>query len=208
MVSGPGWGERIAPERGNLWNYGRSCRKATFRGLDWMYFRGSDSAGNLWLFGGVGADSKGTQGVLNDLWKYSGGQWTWMGGSSLADQVGTYGMQGTPSAGNIPGARQGNATWVDNDGNFWLLWRKRLRFDRSPADTLTIYGKYSPVTCQLTWVSVSNLGYLTDVYGTKGVHAGAYFPGGRYGETTWTDFQAQSLAFRRLWRKHRPESGC
>lgn len=30
-----------------------------------------DSAGSLWLFGGLGADSTGTSGDLNDLWKYT-----------------------------------------------------------------------------------------------------------------------------------------
>ena len=65
------------------------------------------AAGNFWLFGGEGYDSAGTAGYLNDLWKYSAGQWTWMGGSNVADQSGTYGTQGTAAAGNIPGARDG-----------------------------------------------------------------------------------------------------
>jgi len=30
----------------------------------------TDSAGNLWLFGGYGFDSGGTNGNLNDLWQY------------------------------------------------------------------------------------------------------------------------------------------
>ncbi|MGA8221852.1 MAG: hypothetical protein WB780_09395, partial [Candidatus Acidiferrales bacterium] len=42
----------------------------------------TDAAGNLWLFGGVGYDSAGTLGDLNDLWKYSAGEWTWIGGSN------------------------------------------------------------------------------------------------------------------------------
>jgi N-acetylneuraminic acid mutarotase len=29
-----------------------------------------DNSGNLWLFGGLGYDSKGTVGYLNDLWRY------------------------------------------------------------------------------------------------------------------------------------------
>lgn len=29
-----------------------------------------DGAGNLWLFGGVGSDARGTTGFLNDLWEY------------------------------------------------------------------------------------------------------------------------------------------
>jgi len=30
----------------------------------------TDASGNFWLFGGNGFDSAGTQGYLNDLWKY------------------------------------------------------------------------------------------------------------------------------------------
>jgi N-acetylneuraminic acid mutarotase len=30
----------------------------------------SDASGNLWLFGGLGYDSTGIEGDLNDLWKY------------------------------------------------------------------------------------------------------------------------------------------
>src|ERR1700722_10328180 len=75
----------------------------------------TDASGNFWLFGGNGYDStpllsdpSGTTvleigGYLNDLWKYSDGQWTWMGGSNLADQPAVYGTQGTPNQNNVPG---------------------------------------------------------------------------------------------------------
>jgi hypothetical protein len=43
-----------------------------------------DAFGNLWLFGGNGFDSDGSFLPLNDLWKFSGGQWTWMSGSISA----------------------------------------------------------------------------------------------------------------------------
>src|SRR5262249_30644637 len=88
----------------------------------------TDSAGNLWVFGGAGIDSKGTNGELNDLWKYAPsatfgalGTWTWVGGSDTANAVGAYGTKGSASATNIPGARQGAATWTDLNGDFWLF---------------------------------------------------------------------------------------
>jgi N-acetylneuraminic acid mutarotase len=31
----------------------------------------TDNSGNLWLFGGLGIDSQGTKGLLNDLWQFS-----------------------------------------------------------------------------------------------------------------------------------------
>jgi hypothetical protein len=54
-------------------------------------------------------DSNGTSGSMNDLWQYSGGQWTWVGGFELANFWGVYGIQGTPSANNLQGAQW---TWV------------------------------------------------------------------------------------------------
>ena len=81
----------------------------------------TDPAGNFWLFGGFGYDSTGNYGNLNDLWKYSAGEWTWMGGSNLANQPATYGTVGVPSAANIPGPRGGGVARIDASGNVWLF---------------------------------------------------------------------------------------
>jgi hypothetical protein len=48
-------------------------------------------------------------------------QWTWVSGSNLANQAGTYGTQGTPAASNTPGGRYGSVSWTDASGNFWLF---------------------------------------------------------------------------------------
>jgi hypothetical protein len=83
----------------------------------------TDASGNFWLFGGLGYDSTGTStsGYLNDLWKYSAGEWTWVGGSNAFGQSGTYGTEGTPAPSNIPGARSYAVRWTDAAGNFWLF---------------------------------------------------------------------------------------
>jgi len=79
-----------------------------------------DSGGNLWIFGGNGYASGG-QGVLNDLWKFDGTNWTWMGGSSSINQAGDYGTKGIAATTNIPGAREIAVSWIDNNGSFWLF---------------------------------------------------------------------------------------
>ena len=88
----------------------------------------TDHNGNLWLFGGIGDDSQGMPGWLNDLWDYnpSTGQWTWMAGdstvgSSYQAQPGVYGTLGQPSAANTPGGRYGATGWTDAAGNLWLF---------------------------------------------------------------------------------------
>jgi N-acetylneuraminic acid mutarotase len=82
-----------------------------------------DDAGNFWLFGGEGNDSTGTYGALNDLWEFSSAnkQWTWVGGDNTAWQGAVYGVEGTPAAANMPGARYNSASWIDSSGGFWLF---------------------------------------------------------------------------------------
>src|SRR5215831_4999771 len=81
----------------------------------------TDKSGNLWLFGGMEIPSATQDNFRNDLWKFSGGQWTWMGGSNSVNQAGIYGTMGTPALGNIPGARFQAVSWTDASGNFWLF---------------------------------------------------------------------------------------
>jgi len=94
----------------------------------------TDSSGNLWLFGGLGVDSTGGSGWLNDLWMFSptSKEWTWMGGSNTtyanaaqyqADrgQPGVYGTEGVPAATNVPGGRYSAVSWTDSSGKFWLF---------------------------------------------------------------------------------------
>ena len=83
----------------------------------------TDTSGNLWLFGGYGYDSTGTLGELNDLWKFtlSTQQWTWVNGSKLANQIGSYGSQ--PGTQGMPGARYSANAWfsTSGSGSLWLF---------------------------------------------------------------------------------------
>jgi len=110
----------------------------------------TDSSGNLWLFGGQGFDSVGTNGDLNDLWEFSPSnyEWTWVAGSDLANQAGVYPTtegssasaisggretetsdakagvlaEATTSAGSYtPGARDQSSAWTDKNGNLWVM---------------------------------------------------------------------------------------
>jgi N-acetylneuraminic acid mutarotase len=144
----------------------------------------TDAAGNFWLFGGAGLDSAGMPGLLNDLWKYKAGQWTWMGGSKVVDQQGTYGTQGTAGAGNFPGARSGAGHWIDAGGNFWLFGG--FGFDSAGAwGNLNDVWKYSGG--QWTWMGGSNVADQTGAYGTQGAAAAGNVPGARSTAITWTD---------------------
>jgi len=143
--------------------------------------RWTDAQGNFWLFGGRGYDSVGLgAGVLNDLWKYSAGQWTWEGGSNTLDQVGTYGTLGVAAAGNIPGARAGATNWTDSSGNFWLFGG----YDPNNGWFNDLW-EYS--AGEWTWVSGSNVTNQAGTYGTEGAAAAGNVPGARWEAVSWID---------------------
>jgi N-acetylneuraminic acid mutarotase len=160
----------------------------------------TDASGNLWLFGGEGNDVDGTrctQGygalacLLNDLWKYdpTTDMWTWMGGSIVIAQSGGYGTQGTPSAGNFPGARWGTVRWTDSSGKFWLFGGEG--FDSMGTGggnaNLNDLWKYDPATNTWTWIGGSNLAGQVGAYGTKGTTAPGNIPGARELAVGWID---------------------
>jgi len=130
-----------------------------------------DASGNFWLFSG-----DGTGGFLNDLWKYSAGEWTWMGGSNVPNQPGTSGTLGTPASGNVPGARYAAVGWTDTSGNFWLF--AGTGFDSTgTGGILNDLWKYN--AGQWMWMGGSNMGGQSGTYGTRGRAASANVPGAR-----------------------------
>jgi hypothetical protein len=145
----------------------------------------TDASGNLWLFGGDGIDSAGNGGPLNDLWKYSDGEWTWMGGSNLEGQVATYGTLGVPSATNVPGARFGSVTWTDPSGNLWLFGGFRYDANGTNGGVLNDLWKYS--SGEWTWESGSQSMNQSGVYGTQGLPAPNNVPGARNSAVGWSD---------------------
>jgi N-acetylneuraminic acid mutarotase len=143
-----------------------------------------DTSGNLWLFGGDGYDSNGSTGRLNDLWKYDGTNWTWVSGSDTGNQTGVYGTKGTPSPTNIPGARTYSISWIDTSGNLWL-------FGGYGYDSNGDFGRLNDLWkydgTNWTWMSGSNTGNQTGVYGTKGTPSATNIPGARINSISWID---------------------
>ncbi|HTV81350.1 MAG TPA: hypothetical protein VME18_01775 [Acidobacteriaceae bacterium] len=163
-----------------------------------------DAAGNVWLFGGYGADSIGNDGYLNDLWKYTpgsngaAGAWAWMSGSNIAANYGTaqpgvYGSLGTASAANVPGGRFSGVAWIDASGKLWLFGGDG--YDSTAAQGyLSDLWEYDPTlgtTGEWTWMGgpsiVGRTGGQAGVYGIPGTPAAANIPGGRFGIAGWID---------------------
>jgi hypothetical protein len=164
----------------------------------------TDSSGNLWLFGGLGYGAIEEVGglchgadILNDLWKYdrATSMWTWMNGSNTFGQFGTYGTLGTPGPGNVPGARGDAVTWVDKSGNLWLFGGEGNDLngilceegEGALACDLNDVWKYTPTANTWTWMGGSNVIAQPGVYGTQGTPAAGNVPGARWLAVSWTD---------------------
>ncbi|MBN1799143.1 MAG: hypothetical protein JW822_11230 [Spirochaetales bacterium] len=152
---------------------------ARYGGISWI-----DTDDNLWLLGGMGYDKDGTGGQLNDLWRFDGANWTWISGSDVVNQNGTYGTKGTPAAANVPGSRYYSIGWIDTDDNLWLFGGQG--YDSVNVNfLLNDLWKYDGVNW--TWISGSDVGNQNGSYGTKGVADAANMPGTRNKSIGWMD---------------------
>ena len=144
-----------------------------------------DLKGNLWLFGGYNYPN-GLN--FNDLWRYNPttNEWTWMTGSSIAEQPGTYGTKLIESVSNTPGAREDSASWVDSSGNFWLFGGSG--YDKNNNwGKLNDFWKYNPLTNAWTWMSGNGVVNMQTLYGSQGVTSVNNSIGGREDPAIWTD---------------------
>ena len=163
----------------------------------------TDSSGNLWLFGGYGNGSTvAIGGDLNDLWEFDSStkQWTWVSGSSTdsgnndGSQYGVYGTKGTAASTNVPGARQGASSWTDSSGNLWLFGGRGYATSTGEVDLNDLW-EFNPSTKQWTWVSGSNTGNSSGVYGTQGAANSANVPGSRDSAVSWIDSSGKFWLF-------------
>jgi N-acetylneuraminic acid mutarotase len=159
-------------------------------GASWI-----DSSGNLWLFGGVGLDSASVDSdFLNDLWKYDPAtlEWTWVSGSNLINQAGTYGTMGTADPSNVPGARYGPVTWADSHNNLWLFGGYG---DDSAGNLSVLNDLWKFDGTNWTWVSGSSFVEQAGRYGTKGTASSSNIPGARLSPVSCIDSQGSLWLF-------------
>jgi hypothetical protein len=181
-------------------------------GSRWGSSSWSDTAGNLWLFGGQGYGSTPGQldsVLLNDLWRCTPGAsidingagtsscpWTFVGGSTTGNQSGSYGTQGVAGAAcgtspcNVPGGRWAAATATDASGNFWLFGGQGMD-STGKIGLLNDLWEYNATANQWTWTGTgpanSNLVNQNGNYGSQGAGTTATAPGGRQAGVLWVD---------------------
>jgi hypothetical protein len=140
-----------------------------------------DPSGAVWLFGGSGVDSAGTRGVLNDLWRYQNGQWTWINGPNLVNQPGSFGTKGVAASTNLPPVS--GPAWFDLAGNFWTFGGIA-----NVDGNLVFYNALWEYTAgNWIWMGGDNTTNQPGVYGSKGVGSSANIPSSREESLVWSD---------------------
>lgn len=148
----------------------------------------TDTAGNLYLFGGNGMSFTGTAiGLLNDVWKYNtvSGQWTWLKGVGVLKGPALYGAKGIAANNNTPGARSAAAAWTGRDGMFYL-------FGGSNNNDL---WRYDPASNQWVWLSGQNKAAGKGVYAKLGVPDATNEPASRGGAAAWVGEDGSLMLF-------------
>jgi N-acetylneuraminic acid mutarotase len=129
----------------------------------------------------TGLDSNSLTGTFTVV---EGDQWIWISGSDIWHQIGAYGIKGTPSPADSPGARSGAASCIDPRGNFWLFGGHG-RDSAGNTDKLNDLWKFDGT--EWAWISGSDVIAQSGVYGTKGEADPANVPGARQLSASWID---------------------
>jgi N-acetylneuraminic acid mutarotase len=154
-----------------------------------------DQSGNLWLFGGSGMPATGiSSGDLNDMWRYNipMGEWTWVKGTTLTNQTGTYSP--TPALSNNPGGRSSGVTWVDAAGSLWLFGGFGTPAS-SGTGAMNDLWMYDITVNTWRWVRGSNALAQNGTYGLQGIMAPSNIPGARMSLNSWIDASSNIWLF-------------
>lgn len=109
--------------------------------------------------------------------------WTWMHGSATTTNLSpTYGVLGSPSSVNSPGARRSSITVTDLTGNLWLFGGLN-----TTGNYMGDLWKYTVSTNEWTWMNGPNTANNFGIYGTQGVASSSNSPGGRTYSHGWAD---------------------
>lgn len=107
--------------------------------------------------------------------------YTWIKGSNLNNDPGSYGTQGVTSISNNPSAREAVVSWRNNSNKLWLFGGK------NQVDFLNDLWSYDLSTHQWTWLKGSSSAGQPAVYGIQGVPNAFNDPGARFCPSNWAD---------------------
>jgi N-acetylneuraminic acid mutarotase len=113
-------------------------------------------------------------------------QWTFVGGSTLANAAGTYGTLGVAAAGNWPGARSWFVCTMDSSGVLWAFGGSGVDATGT-AGELNDLWRYDPGVGLWTWMGGASVVNQPGTYGRLGVADATNWPGARGSAAFWAD---------------------
>ena len=144
-----------------------------------------NSANEVFIFGGLGITSTGTNGRTNDFWKWDGSNWTLVAGTDVVNDLGTPGTKGQASASNYPAARSSACFWGDDDGFYMYGGQGITSGGFGYLDQLWHYDASSG---HWTWLAGSTTSKdQLAVYGSATDNDASVNPGNLRGAAMWSD---------------------
>lgn len=115
----------------------------------------------------------------------SAADYTWQGGSNATNAYGVYGAPGTPAVTNIPGAREGAATWRTSDGNLYMFGGFGMG-ETTGEGSLNDLWYYDDQNKRWTWLGGSKAVNQAGTYGTLNQFHPSLVPGARTEAAAWS----------------------
>jgi len=138
-ATGRGWGDPPFLGQAGIYGVQGTPAPGTFLAGDILLLDGRMNQKFLafrWLWFGFTL----TQASLNDLWEYSNGQWTWIGGSKVRNPSGSYGILGVTAPGNEPSGRSHLTDGLIQIATFWLFGGQDSNTSTPSVDVPTTFG--------------------------------------------------------------------
>ncbi len=150
----------------------------------WCYDRSIDPSGNMYIFSGVYALG-GIPSIYNEVWKYvpSINEWTWIKGSNIAANGGSYPTSycSSNASSNPAGRYENKGSTYDECGNIWTFGGVKIGGFFSDA------WVYIAAANEWRLLKGNNILNQSAVRGTKGVPNINNHPEGRSGSVAFLD---------------------
>jgi N-acetylneuraminic acid mutarotase len=108
-----------------------------------------------------------------------------MSGIATIDNLGVYGIMGSPEASNMPGARDESVSWTDSTDNLWLFGGRGYPGSGGTSGLLNDLWRFDGT--YWTWMLGDSTINSPGVYGTMGSPEASNVPGARYESVSWMD---------------------
>jgi PKD repeat protein len=163
-----------------------------------VYSHWTDDNGNFWMMNGATVWAWAED--RNDVWRYNPvtNEWTWMAGTSIADDAGNYFSMCDLNSTNNPGGRsEDKSTFRDHNNKVWSF----AGTTSANNDNFNDLWIFDPDSLNYKWMHGSNLFNQPGVYGQLNIASPANIPHSRDGAIMFGDTLCHIYIFGGISRK-------